>query len=157
MKSHLINVFFLLIIHFSINSQIIQKSSIDSGGASTVSAGLSILYTIGESNVDEVFVGGVGVSEGFIQSTDGSNVLNIEDNILDSDLSIYPNPATTKIFIKGNIDSIEFIELYTIAGQIVIRLDTNYHEINISDIESGVYFFKIVNAVEQKILKFIKQ
>ena len=47
-------------------SQTIEKSSIDSGGASASAGGIEILYTIGEVAIAERSASGVSVSEGFI-------------------------------------------------------------------------------------------
>jgi len=47
-------------------SQSIYKSSLDSGGASTAVGNIQILYTIGEVNVQELSVGNIILSEGFI-------------------------------------------------------------------------------------------
>ena len=47
-------------------SQTIVKSSIDNGGASVSNASIELLYTIGEVNVQEVTVGNISISEGFI-------------------------------------------------------------------------------------------
>ena len=51
---------------FGVHAQTIEKSSIDSGGGSAESGGVSIVYTIGEVAVQEANAGGVSVSEGFI-------------------------------------------------------------------------------------------
>ena len=47
-------------------SQTIVKSSIDNGGASVSNANIELLYTIGEVNVQEVTIGSISVSEGFV-------------------------------------------------------------------------------------------
>lgn len=49
-------------------AQTIHKFSIDNGGASVTSGNISMLYTIGEVNVQELKVGNIAVSEGFINS-----------------------------------------------------------------------------------------
>jgi len=56
------------LIVFMSSAQTIDKFSIDSGGASITSGGIEVLYTIGEANVQELSVGGVSVSEGFINT-----------------------------------------------------------------------------------------
>lgn len=57
-------------------SQTIKKSSIDIGGASVRNASIQMVYTIGEVNVEEVTVGTIGISEGFI----GPNIFSAPDN-----------------------------------------------------------------------------
>ncbi|WP_460220219.1 hemagglutinin protein [Psychroserpens sp. MEBiC05023] len=58
----------LLVLGYSklIVAQSIEKYSIDSGGALASEGGIEIIYTIGEVNVQELNVGDISVSEGFI-------------------------------------------------------------------------------------------
>ncbi len=50
-------------------SQTIEKSSIDSGGASVTVGNIQLLYTIGEVFVAERSAATISVSEGFISAT----------------------------------------------------------------------------------------
>jgi hypothetical protein len=56
----------MLLIGNLLYSQSISKSSIDSGGAVAQAGDIQIMYTIGEVNVQELSVGNIQVSEGFI-------------------------------------------------------------------------------------------
>ncbi|WP_298899571.1 hemagglutinin protein [uncultured Psychroserpens sp.] len=76
----------LLIINSFLFAQTIEKFSINSGGASVSTAGIEILYTIGEINVQERGVETVSISEGFI---------NAEFRIL----------IDTKVFLQGPLVS----------------------------------------------------
>ena len=73
-----ITVIVLALITVQAFSQTIEKFSIDSGGASVTAGNIEILYTIGEVNVQELSVGNISISEGFI------NPIN---------LKIYINPV----------------------------------------------------------------
>ena len=72
----------MLLLVLPVASQTIEKSSIDSGGASATAGGIQMLYTIGEVNVQELSAGGISISEGFINA----------------DLKISINP---KMFLQG--------------------------------------------------------
>ena len=50
-------------------AQTIEKFSIDSGGDSAVNGDIEVLYTLGEVNVQELNVGDISVSEGFISTS----------------------------------------------------------------------------------------
>ena len=65
MKTKIIFLITLLISFISF-AQSIEKSSIDSGGASATAGNIEILYTIGEVVVQEASVGDIILSEGFI-------------------------------------------------------------------------------------------
>lgn len=49
--------------------QTIEKFSIDSGGDSALNGNIEVLYTLGEVNVQELNVGDISVSEGFISTS----------------------------------------------------------------------------------------
>ena len=54
-------------------------------------------------------------------------------------ISVYPNPAHDKLFV--NAANIQRVELYNISGQLMISSTEN--EINVSGLESGVYFIRV--------------
>ena len=62
----------------------------------------------------------------------------VEEND-DMTISVYPNPAHDKLFV--NVANIQRIDLYTVTGQMV--LSSTEAEINVSGLESGVYFVRI--------------
>jgi len=68
MKKLLIILLAFSFVQFT-QGQSIDKFSIDSGGASATVGGIEILYTIGEVNVQEISVGNIQVSEGFINGS----------------------------------------------------------------------------------------
>ena len=85
-------------------------------------------------------------SEFFTITTAGANdefsenILSIEHNEL-QELSIYPNPTSDKVNIVSN-NQIDTIEVYDILGkQVMLLKQTN--EIDVSDLNSGIYLFKI--------------
>lgn len=68
----------------------------------------------------------------------------VDENIVDN-VTVYPNPAKDCIRIDvetQSIASVQRIDLYDITGQIVIS--SNETEINVSELESGMYFVNIV-------------
>ncbi len=85
------------------------------------------------------------------------NVLNVEDSYRLSEISIYPNPASNILNILGNTASIDKIDVFSITGQQIKSLASNFERIDVEAIESGVYFLKISNNNQQKIIKFIKE
>jgi hypothetical protein len=65
---NLIFVLGLFLSPYLIESQTIEKFSIDSGGASATAGGIEILYTIGEVAIQELDAGTIQLSEGFINA-----------------------------------------------------------------------------------------
>jgi len=70
----------------------------------------------------------------------GGNVLDINTNEI-LELSISPNPASDKVTIVSN-NPIDSIEVYDILGkQVKVLKGTN--DVAVSDLNSGIYLFKI--------------
>lgn len=70
-------------------------------------------------------------------------------------LSIYPNPATTHIIVKGEeIRDID-VSILNLLGQEVkkVRHVNDKDKIDVSDLKSGVYFFQVSKEV---LIRFIK-
>lgn len=84
------------------------------------------------------------------------SVLDTQDDIDISQLSIYPNPVSDKLFILGNINSVDSIELYNITGQLVTQFDVVTNQLDVSILEGGVYFIKLNSNDRYKVFKFIK-
>ncbi|WP_405291727.1 T9SS type A sorting domain-containing protein [Algibacter sp. Ld11] len=146
-------IIFSLLISYMGNSQSIEKFSIDSGGASTSADGIQMLYTIGEVNVQELSVGDIYLSEGFIngdmeQITLSSNNLEFESNF-----KIYPNPTSNFINIESNLD-LDYFEMYDLQGKKV--LSSSKHEtVKVEFLSKGVYLLKAYsgnNFITKKVI-----
>ena len=70
------------------------------------------------------------------------SVLNIED-INETDLTVYPNPATDYININSSIE-IDKIELFDLLGKLVLSTNQT-SEINVSHLPIGVYLLRIIS------------
>lgn len=85
-------------------------------------------------------------------------VLGVGDNDFISNISLYPNPATTHISIKTTT-SITVAHIYNMLGQEVKsinEIDENT-QIDVSDLTSGTYLIKVQAGESTDTLKFIKQ
>ncbi|WP_339343150.1 T9SS type A sorting domain-containing protein [uncultured Polaribacter sp.] len=86
-------------------------------------------------------------------SVNGSNVLGLED-VNSSVFSIYPNPATDLISIRG-VENIKSIKVYSILGSLEKEV-FNTNQIDISELSSGIHIIKVDNGTVS-IKKIIKQ
>jgi hypothetical protein len=86
-------------------------------------------------------------------SVNGSNVLGLED-VNSSVFSIYPNPATDLISIRG-VENIKSIKVYSILGSLEKEV-FNTNQIDISELSSGIHLIKVDNGTVS-IKKIIKQ
>jgi hypothetical protein len=69
-------------------------------------------------------------------------------------VKLYPNPVEDKLFIQGLLQPTE-IFVYNLLGKLVLS-EIALHEINVSNLQSGVYIIKMKKAQKQLVRKFIK-
>ena len=55
-------------------------------------------------------------------------------------VAVYPNPAHDKLFV--NAENVQHIDIYGVTGQMV--MSSTETEINVSDLEPGMYFVRII-------------
>ena len=83
------------------------------------------------------------------------------NNLNDSVTEIYPNPASDNLFFKLKsqitINNPIFVDIYDIAGKKIISKKITSNNLNISNLENGVYvlFMSIDSTKYTK--KFVKQ
>lgn len=86
---------------------------------------------------------------------------NIEENTLESSLSIYPNPANDQLTLSiGEIEQNVEVRVLDISGKLVQQTSINANSIrnlDISNLEDGVYLLQLINGDDSAIKKFIKQ
>ena len=70
-------------------------------------------------------------------------ITRIEENIFNNTL-VYPNPATDMVNIKSDFE-INSVMVYNYAGQIVAneQVNSKFYQINTSQYNAGIYFFRI--------------
>ncbi|NPA68375.1 MAG: T9SS type A sorting domain-containing protein [Chlorobi bacterium] len=83
----------------------------------------------------------------------GTEIINAENNF-----ELYPNPVENILKIKTN-EKILRIEITDITGKLVKTegFSGAYNEINVSDLEPGIYFLNMDTEKGQNILNFIKK
>ena len=72
-------------------------------------------------------------------------------------VSIFPNPATDVVTIKGLENNLKSVEIFNIAGQKVLTTVNNIETINVSEFEAGVYFVKLYTETANTTIKLIKE
>lgn len=67
---------------------------------------------------------------------------------------IYPNPIQDEIHIKANTN-IEYIELFDVLGNFILKQSESTNSINVSNLKSGVYFLNIFSNNTRLVKKVI--
>jgi len=83
-----------------------------------------------------------------------SELLGVDD-IVSTDFAMYPNPAKTNLTITSKDVPLERIEIFNVLGQKVLSFDvaqTRSHNMNISNLRSGVYLVKINNNTSKRLV-----
>ncbi len=75
---------------------------------------------------------------------------------LNSNVYIYPNPATSILTLVSKQMILKKINIKTIAGKLVKTIISDLNTISVSDLPSGIYFIEIVGAEKTLIQKFVK-
>lgn len=84
-----------------------------------------------------------------------SNEGSVEENVIASETSVYPNPAEDVVYVNAT-ENIETIAIFNVAGAAVeadSSISGNTATINVSGLTSGIYFVKINNGEAVRVLK----
>lgn len=123
------------------------------GGSATFPSGTATASSAGNITVP---AGTYSVS--FNRVTGAYSFSNLSATSFDkSGLVLYPNPTTNTFAINGEFDK---VQVYSITGQLVktFKKTLENQNLNIADLNSGVYFVKTVDASNiEKTSKLIKQ
>ena len=96
--------------------------------------------TLTSSNVNNV---------GFFLNSDPNASLSVEEDLLNTNITIYPNPSREYCFISNNVTDGETIfKFYTLTGQLVhtVKVDAKTNtKVDISSWASGIYILKVNN------------
>lgn len=72
-------------------------------------------------------------------------------------LSIYPNPATgDKIYITSNLGLTKQIKIYDVLGKKILFKVLVGKELDISNLNSGVYYIEVTEHKNTESLKFVR-
>ena len=77
-----------------------------------------------------------------ILSTDGT--LSVNDYLDLSNLIIYPNPSHDIITISSNLPNLDY-KIITLTGKVIKEGNVKHQEIDLSEIDRGIYFLEIFN------------
>ena len=137
-----------------------QQATTAAGGNASGSGGTAA-YSVGQI----VYTTNVGLNgsmlQGVQQPYEISIVYGVEDNIINIDFNLYPNP--TLDFLTLTVGTIDFsflsFELFGSDGKLIeAKKITTFNEvICLENLSSGAYFLKIINNNQQiKSFKIIK-
>lgn len=74
-----------------------------------------------------------------------------------SDITVYPNPVSDRLYISSENSVIEKIIVYSINGKILIEKIVETNSIDVSGLSKGIYFIGLISSEGKSIQKFIKK
>ena len=128
-----------------------QEAITSSGGDATGSGG-SVAYSVGQTVYSSYSNNSANVNEG-VQQAFEIFTLGVEDQELNSRLSVFPNPTTENINLQ--IDNYEdqkmIYRLHNMQGKLLNtgKVDTQKTQIKTEKLQAGVYFIHIVGQQKQ--------
>ena len=115
---------------------------------------LTCIYVDDASYMQETWSNFIDTTSTFANNETECSGLSLLDNQSQLDISIYPNPVIDKLFIQG-LSNPTKISVYNILGKLVLSKTTS-SEINVDNLQSGIYIIKILDEQKEIIRKFIK-
>ena len=84
------------------------------------------------------------------------NQLSVDDELLDNSLKLYPNPVTNILTIESKNIKISKVEIYSILGEKIKEITSNFVSIATDKLSKGIYIIKIYSGKSSMIRKIIK-
>src|SRR5690554_1888693 len=83
--------------------------------------------------------------------------LNTTDHNL-SEFKVYPNPVSEILYLESGTHEITKMSLYDINGKLLQTLDTSIQEIDVRNLNNGLYFLVLESATGETVVrKFLKR
>lgn len=88
-------------------------------------------------------------------SSPENNTEMVDNFILNDAVKMYPNPVENILFIKSSIP-LTRVQVYSLLGDMVMEVSSNFSRINMRHLNSGIYMIKIYSdkfSVTKKLIK----
>ncbi|WP_445716522.1 T9SS type A sorting domain-containing protein [Flavobacterium sp.] len=142
-------LFLLLITSFSY-AQTISKQVIGSAGLTQSNSNVTLSYTVGEAVVGLMTAGGNQLGNGYYPALD-LQTLSIENNILDAQIKVYPNPTTFVLYVSHPEVPAFNIQILDLNGKLIYSGIINRDEpLDVSNFSQGMYLITIENNETNK-------
>jgi hypothetical protein len=131
-------------------SQSISKQVIGAAGRTQSNGNLKLSYTVGEPVVGLMTAGGNQLGNGYYPAMD-LQALSIEDNVLDVQIKVYPNPTSQSLYVSHpEMNSFE-ITIVDLNGKQLYSGTINKEEpLDVSNYTQGIYLVTIEDTTNHK-------
>lgn len=147
-----VNIIFILLLHFTVWSQSIERHIISTTGGFTQNNIGSLSFTVGEP----VVILGANGSEIITQGFQQPNIAASLPVVTDCKFKFYPNPTRQIISIETSISETTF-EVFDVLGRSYGFFNKVNGEMDVSFLSAGIYFIKVnCDVTNEFYRKFIK-
>ncbi len=120
----------------------------------------SLFYGNGPENVGDYFgtsiatAGGKAVIgaplEGNGKAYYASEAILKTDSFSKNTIEVYPNPVQDILKITNDIGDLSSVEVYSVTGKLLLAVESNIKEIDMTNFDTGMYFIKITTTAGTK-------
>jgi hypothetical protein len=140
----------LLLISSIGQAQSISKQIIGAAGKTQSNGNLKLSYTVGEPVVGLMTAGGNQLGNGYYPAMD-LQALSVEDNVLDVQLKVYPNPTSQSLYVSHPELNSFGITIVDLNGKQLYSGTINKEEpLDVSNYTQGMYLVTIENTTTNK-------
>jgi hypothetical protein len=140
----------LLLISSIGQAQSISKQVIGTSGKTLTNSNLKLSYTVGEPVVGLMTAGGNQLGNGYYPALD-IQALSVEDNIMDVQLKVYPNPTSQSLYVTHPEMNSFGITIVDLNGKQLYSGTINKEEpLDVSNYTQGMYLVTIENTTTNK-------
>ena len=131
-------------------SQTISKQVIGTAGKTQSNSNLKVSWTAGEPVVGLMTAGGNQLGNGYYPAMD-LQALSVEDNNLDLQIKVYPNPTSQMLYVsypKQNSFTIQIVDLN--GKQVYAGSITKDQPLDVSSYSQGIYLITVEDKETNK-------
>jgi hypothetical protein len=145
------NYFFLVLLIGSYSSaQSISKQVIGAAGKAQSNGNSKLSWTVGEPAVGLMTAGGNQLGNGYYPALN-LQALSVEDNVLDVQLRVYPNPTSQSLYVTHPDMSSFGITIVDLNGKQLYSGTINKEEpLDVSNFTQGTYLLTAENKETNK-------
>ena len=131
-------------------SQSISKQVVGTSGKTLTNSNLKLSYTVGEPVVGLMTAGGNQLGNGYYPALN-LQALSVEDNVLDVQLKVYPNPTSQSLYVTHPEMNSFGITIVDLNGKQLYKGTINKDEpLDVSKFTQGMYLVTIENKATNK-------
>lgn len=131
-------------------SQTISKQVIGTAGKTQSNSNLKVSWTAGEPVVGLMTAGGNQLGNGYYPALN-LQALSVEDNVLDVQIKVYPNPTSQSLYVSHPELSSFGITIFDLNGKQLYSGTINKEEpLDVSNYTQGMYLVTVENKETQK-------